>query len=302
MNFILSVGRRTLLALVSVLLCISSLLSAAGEPARSKPIVLVSIGPHKTFVESIAGDTVTVSTIVPKGANSHTYEPTPKQTNTFMNADIWFRIGEPFEPKLVNLLKAHRPGLRMVNMRDGVQMIQFDPAKPHSHRCCYNDFEDIHIWLSPKEAKVQAKTIAQALTAAYPQNRTLYQNNLEKFLKQLDDLDREIKEIMAKGDAKVILVSHPAYAYFARDYGLEQLSVEFEGKDPTVQQLTQLINQAKADHIGKVFIQPQHSKKGAVLIAKQLNATVVVLDPYAEDYFESMLLTAHEFSTSAATE
>lgn len=274
----------------------------AVEAADAKPVVLVSIAPYKTFIEKIADDTVSVSTVVPIGANSHTYEPTPKQTSALMNADVWFRIGEQFEPKLAKLLEAHRPQMKMVNMRRGVKMIQFDTAEKQAHRCCYNDFEDIHIWLSPREVEVQAKTIEETLSALYPQHAELYRKRLEIFIEELKALDHEIIEIMAKSPVKVILVSHPAYAYFARDYGLKQLSVEFEGKDPTMQQLTKLLDQAREAHISKVFIQPQHSNKGAVLIAQQLNAKVVTLDPYAEDYFENMLKTAREFATSKKSE
>lgn len=283
---------------VSAIFFFALALFSAFSFADDQPTVLVSIAPHQAFVEKIAGDTVQVSTVVPVGANSHTYEPTPKQTNTFMNADVWFRLGEPFEPKLAQLLKRHRPQMQMVNMREGVNMIEFDPSEIHHAHCCYSDFQDIHIWLSPREAKVQAETIARTLSILYPQHAELYQKRLQAFLEELDALDREITALMKNSGVKVVLVSHPAYAYFARDYGIQQLSVEFEGKDPTVQQLTQLINRARAAHLSKVFVQPQNSNKGAILIAKQLNASVVTLDPYAKDYVDNLRLTAREFASS----
>lgn len=87
---------------------------------------------------------------------------------------------------------------------------------------------------------------------------------------------------------RTILVSHPAYAYFCRDYNLTQLSIEFEGKDPMPQQLTKILETARDLKVKKIFIQPQFQNKGAKLIAKELDAELITLDPYSEDYFEMM--------------
>ena len=92
------------------------------------------------------------------------------------------------------------------------------------------------------------------------------------------------------------MVSHPAYAYFCRDYNLTQLSIEFEGKDPTPFQLTAILNKARDAHIKKIFIQAQYNSKGARLFAKELGAEVVMLGPYAEDYIHSMLEIARRFA------
>jgi zinc transport system substrate-binding protein len=177
-------------------------------------------------------------------------------------------------------------------------MISFDKEhEGHHHACCYSDFEDIHIWLSVREAKAQAINIAKALQRHYPQNAALYEKNLQKFLEDLDDTDKQMTEMFKEGP-KVIMVSHPAYGYLARDYNFALLSVEFEGKDPTPKQLTEVLNRAKEEHIQKVFVQPQHSSKGARLIAQKLGAEVVDLDPLSEDYLNNMLKIAKEFASS----
>lgn len=257
------------------------------------PHVLVSVAPHKFFVEKIAGDTVSIGLMVPAGASSHTYEPTPKQTLAASKADIWFTIGETFEARAGRSLVAHNPNLNLVDLRQGVDMITADPLSGAC--CCHANCQDLHIWLSARQGQIQARTIAETLVNRYPQHAERYQRALEVFIKELQELDAQITNILKPLKNRTILVSHPAYAYFCRDYDLEQLSIEFEGKDPTPLQLTNVLNKARAAHTKKVYIQAQYNSKGAKLIAKELGADVVMLDPYSEDYINTMLKIAKQF-------
>jgi len=251
------------------------------------PTVLVSIGPYRLFVQKIAGDTVESILMVPAGASTHTYEPTPKQMIAAGRADIWFTIGESFEARALKALQAHNPNMQDIDLRQGVSMITVAPGSG-ACSCCHAHGQDPHIWLSARQDKIQVKTIADALAKRYPENAALYQKNLEVLLQELDTLDAELTAMLKPVQQRTILVSHPAYAYFCRDYDFKQLSIEFEGKDPTPLQLTRTLNEARADHITKVFVQPQYSSKGARLFANELNARVIVLDPYSEDFFASM--------------
>lgn len=255
--------------------------------ATAAPAVLVSIGPYKLFIEKIAGDTVEPILMVPAGASTHTYEPTPKQMIVASRADIWFTIGESFEARALQALQAHNPKMAAVDLRQGVSMINVSPGSGGCS-CCHAHGQDPHIWLSARQDKIQVKTIADALSRRYPENAEYYQKNLEGLLEELDKLDADIVSILKPVQQRTILVSHPAYAYFCRDYGLKQLSIEFEGKDPTPLQLTRVLNEARAEHINKVFVQLQYSSKGARLFANELGAKVIVLDPYSEDFFSSM--------------
>ncbi len=261
--------------------------------------IVVSIAPYKYFVDAIAGDTVKVGLLVPPGASFHTFEPTPKQVLQAGNADIWFRVGESFETKALPALQAHNPHLRIVDLRHGVDLITVDEAGHHG--CCHVGGADLHIWLSPKQAKIQAKAIAEALIAAYPEHKELYQKRLESLLKDLDDLDKEIAETLKPLKNRTMMVSHSAYAYFGRDYHLKQLPIEFEGRDPSPKQLNATLNEARKDHIKVIFIQPQYSSKGAALIAKELGAQLVILDPYSEDYFAAMRDIAQRIASQDST-
>lgn len=256
--------------------------------------VLVSVAPYKFFVDKIAGDTVKVGVMVPAGASIHTYEPSPREILTASTADAWFFIGEAFEAKAMQALKTHHPDMALVDLKEGVDLI-------HGQCKHCSKGADLHIWLSPKEAKTQANLIAKALIQLYPENKSLYENNLKAFLEDLTRLDQQISALLKPLKNRTFLVSHPAYGYLCRDYGLNQLSVEFEGKDPTPQQLTKLLALAKKDKIHTVFIQRQYNNKGARLIAEHLGAKVVNLDPYTDNYFEGMLYIAQQIAAQEKT-
>ena len=265
------------------------------DPNSHIDTVLVSVAPYKFFVEKIAGDTVNVLLMVPAGASAHTYEPTPKQMIKASRADLWFTIGESFEDRVIKAIQNYNPNLITVDLRKGVKLISSND-KDSSHHCSNPNCQDLHIWLSPRQSKIQAQHIADALGALYPQHEVQYQTSLKAFLQELDALDLDIQKILKPLQNRVILVSHPAYAYFCRDYDLKQLSIEFEGKDPMPQQLTKLLNTVRKDHIKTVFIQPQYSGKGARLIAEKIGANIVTLDPYSEDYLNSMRQIAKSFA------
>lgn len=267
--------------------------SFAGD--LSSHLILVSVAPHKFFVEKIAGSTVKVGLMVPAGASAHTYEPTPKQMLMATNADLWFYVGEGFEPKVRAALKSYNPRMQFVDMRHNVDLITYSNGHQGCAHCKEEGY-DLHYWLSPLQAQIQAKTIADALSALYPENAEFYKKNLSKFKEELTGLDQEIRQILAKPHNPMVMVSHPAYAYFCRDYGCHQLSIEFEGKDPTPQQLTKVIQEARLNQIKTIFVQVQYSSKGAKLIASHIGAKVVDLNPYAEDFFKSLIEIAKAFA------
>jgi zinc transport system substrate-binding protein len=272
----------------------SNLTAEIQDDARSH-YVLVSVAPHKFFVEAIAGDTIKAGLLVPAGTSFHTFEPTPKQMLAACSADLWFRIGESFETRVMQVLQSHCPRMQIVDLREGLDLIR-DPQHACRECCTSEASADLHIWLSPPLAKIQAERIAKALTELYPEHRQEYQQRLQTLLQELNTLDLHIKTELQPLKNRTIMVSHPAYAYFAKTYGLTQLPIEFEGRDPSPRQLTETLNKARSAKIKTVFIQPQHSSKGARLIAEELNAKVVTLDPYAENYFVMMNEIAKSFA------
>ncbi len=257
--------------------------------------VVVSISPYKYFVDAIAGNTVKVHLLVPSGTSFHDYEPTPKQMANAANSDIWFRIGETFETHAVASLKGHNPRMRVVDLRDGIDLITLssEGACPH----CIHSGADLHIWLSPKQTKTQVKAIAKALIDTYPEHTTQYQMRRDEILSDLDSIDREIADTLRPVRNRTIMVAHPAYAYFTRDYGLQQLPIEYEGKDPSPRQLDRILREAHQKQVKTIFVQKEYGSKGAYLIADQLGAKIETLAPYTgDDYFNSLRNIANKIA------
>lgn len=282
---------RSFCFLIFAFSCQSFFLTAA-EP--TVPCILVSVAPHKFFVEKIAKDTVEVYLMVPAGASSHTYEPTPRQMITASKGQIWFCIGETFEKRAIQALKSYHPDLEIIDMKQNLDLISTDPA--HGHRGCCPGNVDLHFWLSARQAQIQAQTIANALIKAYPQHAAFYRTNLQTFQQELQHLDQEIQALLAPLKTRHILVSHPAYGYFCRDYALNQHAIEVEGKDPTPQQMTKLLQFVRQLQLHTIFIQMQYNNKAAKLVAETIGAKLIVLDPYSEHYLTSMLEIAHAFA------
>ena len=261
---------------------------------HAAPLVLVSVAPHKFFVEKIAGDTVQVQLMVPAGASAHTYEPTPRQMFSASQAAIWFCTGESFETRAVQALRSHQPKLQIIDLKKNLNLIEHNCT----HHCCPGNV-DLHFWLSARLAAQQAVTITEALSSLLPENTLLYQKRLTAFQDELSALDQKITTILAPLLQRHVLVSHPAYAYFCRDYNLVQHAIEIEGKDPAPQQMTALLTRMRPLHLKFIFVQPQYPHKAASLVAHQLGAELITLNPYAEDFTASMLEIAHAFARAS---
>lgn len=249
-----------------------------------KPKVLVSIAPQKYLVDQIAQGKIDVIVLVPPGASPHSYEPSLRQMMDACKAKQWFRIGESFEVRAKAVLAAY---MDVFDLREGIPLLTL--------HCCSHDLDahDSHIWLSPKLLKVQAHTIKNALVKLIPEEITFFENNLKQLEEKLDLLDLDIQKKLEPVACRTILVSHPAFGYFCKDYGLKQLSIEMEGKDPTPKQITDLLQEARKEKISTVFVQPQYSKKGAHRIAEELNASLQEVDPYQEDVIANLCTISH---------
>lgn len=158
---------------------------------------------------------------------------------------------------------------------------------------------DPHVWLSPPLVMQQARNILDALVAADPEGRSYYATRYREFLSEIVELDLDLMEKFAAPDAKgQFMVYHPSWGYFADAYGLTQIPVELEGKEPKSGQLQGLIERAREDGVQVVFVQPQFSKRSAEIIAKAIDGEVVEVDPLAENWAENLRSVADHFASA----
>ena len=267
--------------------------------------VTVSILPQKYFVKKIGGDLVTVSVMVLPGFSPATYEPKPAQLKDLHVSKVYFAIGVPFEHSWLERFKRINPNMTVAHTDRGIKkrhMVAHDhEAREGVHgreekNPMRKNYPDPHIWLSPPLVKSQARVIAESLIQADPKNRDVYERNLSLFLEELDRLDKKIREILKPdGKQKAFLVFHPTWGYFADHYGLKQIPIEAEGKEPGPAYLAEIIRYARNNGVRAIFVQPQFSTKTARVVAGETGARVVIADPLAEDWEKNLLVVAKKF-------
>jgi zinc transport system substrate-binding protein len=263
------------------------LLGSVKALAGKKLAVFVSIAPQKYFVQQIGQEGVSVQVMVPPGASPATYEPKPRQMAALSKTPIYFAIGVPFEKNWLKKIAAANPNMRVVHTDHGIQKIPMTAhrheAEPHPETDLHSE-PDPHIWLSPTLVMIQARTIRDALQEIDPTHHSGYDTNYKAFIASLADLDTELRNTFSGQQGLQFMVFHPSWGYFAHTYGLKQVAVEIEGKDPKPAQLKKLIEHAKENEIKIIFVQPQFSSKSAKLVAKEIGGQVAVADPLAQDW------------------
>ncbi|MBM9604010.1 zinc ABC transporter substrate-binding protein [Desulfopila inferna] len=293
---------------LSIISCLFVIFPATSGAAETMPDqVFVSILPQKFFVEQIGGDTVDVQVMVQPGANPATYEPKPSQMVMLASSSAYFAIGVPFENVWLDKISGTNPAIKIIHTDEGIDKIAMDTSHKHEddtggeHKQRHNlarKAQDPHIWLSPTLVKKQAAIIYSALVDLFPDKSSLFQTNYTRFTAELEALHHELQDLLKEHRGKRFMVFHPSWGYFAREYGLEQIAIEIEGKTPKPAQLAELIEYAREHEIKVVFAQQQFSQKSASIIAREIDGEVRVVDPLAENWVANMKKAAHTFSVA----
>jgi zinc transport system substrate-binding protein len=293
--------------------------------AKNKLTVFVSIVPQKYIVHQIAKDLVDVEVMVLPGADPHAYEPKPQQMVAISKAKLYFAIGIEFEKANLSKIVSVNPHIKVVPTDRGIKKMPMAAYHHHDEEGEHHEKSELHkegehrnekaesahhgdhhehggldphIWLSPPLVKIQARTIMNALQEIDPSHRDLYQSNFQQFVSQINRLDSELKTIFAGKKGLQFMVFHPSWGYFAKAYGLKQVPVQIEGRDPKPAQLKELIEHAREKNIKVIFVQPQFSAKSAKLVAKEINGEVAFVDPLAENWSANLREVANKFKSA----
>lgn len=295
-------------ALFFLFLSLISLSSACerdrADDGSEKLTVAVSIAPQAWLVEQLAGANANIITLVRPGESPATYQPSDAQISAVMKASLYFRIGVPFEsgPWFEAIRTSQR--CRVIDTRRGITLRAMD-ARGHEHEDAppgapedaRDDVEhahglDPHIWLSPPLLKTQARTMTEALSELAPARTDEFQRRLAQLERKLDELDASLRRSLQPVRGRSFLVFHPAWGYFADAYGLKQVAIEIEGKEPADHELTALQKLAREEGIVVVFVQPQISGNAAKAIAGAIGGRLETLDPLAADVEGNLLRAA----------
>lgn len=310
---------------LGIVLVLAALVTAgcaqdAGVATSEALTVTVSIVPQQYFVERIGGDRVTVNVMVEPGSSPATYEPKPEQLKALDQAAAYFSIGVPFETVWLDRIAEANPDMVMV---DTIADIERMPMASHHHHDedeeghadddhsegeAEGDHEDDdhsedeaglpdpHVWVSPALVKVQAQVIYEALAALDPESEAAYRANLDAFIADIEALEGDIQATLAALESSKFIVFHPAWGYFAHDFGLEQVPIEVGGQEPSAQELAALIEEAQEENIRVIFAQPEFSTSDAETIAREIGGEVLLISPLAPDWLANMRQVAETFA------
>lgn len=255
--------------------------------------VFVSILPQQYIVERIGGDQVNVNVMVKPGQSPETFEPSPKMMSLYSKSDVYFTIGLPFEQVWID---------RVASLNDNILIVPTQPASSDAliidldsndislkeQTSEHHHIQDPHTWLSPLLFLKQCKIILHELELLSPENKVKFNNNYKKLVNEVNVINEYIIRLFKHNNKHNFITFHPAFSYFARQYGLTQIAIEIDGKEPSAKQIAQVINRIKHENVNYILIEKQFNRVIPETIARSVGAQLLVLDPLALDYLVNM--------------
>ena len=260
--------------------CKSNQQKAGMAESNAKPTVTVTIPPYKYFVEKIAGDKVDVNVMVSNGNNPETYEPNAQQMMELSNSALYLKVGSiGFEQTWMKKLQDNAPDMKMIDTSVGIK-----PAQTPGGNI------DPHVWMSCKNARIISSNIFKALCQLEPENKTFFQKNYQQLLSSIDRQDSIIRKSFKDNPEMVrkFVIYHPILTYFARDYQLEQLAIEEEGREPSAAQLKSLIERARKQKIRYCLIQAEFANRNTTTFIKESQTKAMDINPLQADWANAM--------------
>lgn len=269
------------------LVALTTLLLACRTQRTTEPTeIVVTIAPLKYIVEQITGDDFQVGVLVPTGASPETFEPTPKQIITLGEAELVFSTGLiGFENALTHRIEEQRD---IIHLAHGIELIAGSCSHNHTtHTAEHHHGIDPHIWTSPQELKIMARNAYEAIIQQYPDS-IKYTSAYHLFDHRLDSLDNACRRMCEASDAKAFVVYHPALTYFARAYGIEQIAIEDDGKEPSAKHIANIIASAKSKSVKCLLYQTQYPRSTVEIIARDMGIECREFNPLEEDVVKNI--------------
>lgn len=242
--------------------------------------VTVTISPYKYFVDQIAKGKVDVNVMVSNGNNPETYEPYAQQMMELSKSALYLKVGSiGFEQTWMKKLQDNAPDMKVIDTSVGIK-----PAKTPGGNI------DPHVWMSCSNARIIASNILKALCELEPKNKAFFEKNYQSLLSIIDKRDSTIRESFKKDPDLVrkFVIYHPILTYFARDYQLEQLAIEEEGREPSASQLKSLIERARKEKIKFCLIQAEFANRNTTTFINESHTKPMDINPLQGDWNRAM--------------
>lgn len=272
------------------ILCAVILGSCVGGGRDGRQTVVVSIAPIGWIASSLLDSTVAVSVLVPAGSSPETYEPTVRQVEQLTRASIYLSVGLlDFEHELQGRLSSVAPQLTCVSLADGMDIMEGECSHHQEDGVGHGHGVDPHVWLSPKMMRAMVAKVAELLASKKLNPRELIMSRADSLITLIDSLDGYISSRTASLKDRTFAIVHPSLSYFARDYGLRQIAVEIDGKDPSAMTIRGLVDTLRAHDIRQIFYSVQNSATSAEVIAAEIGGRLSEYDPLNGEWLQGMI-------------
>lgn len=272
------------------------LVSCINDTKQTEPTLTVTIEPLRYFTEAIVGDHFKVVSMVPDGTSPETYDPTPQQLVALSKSTAYLQIGHiGFEQSWIQKLKDNTPNLAFYDTSKGIDLIYASCGHNHKHGNHYHNGIEPHTWNSTKNAGIIAENIYKAVSEIDKENAIYYKHRLDSLNNIIEETNTEVQKWLNHAD-QTFMIYHPALTYFARDYGLKQISIEEAGKEPSPSHLQELIRTCKQNDTKIIFVQREFDMHNAQMIAKEIGVEVVPINPLNYHWKEEMIQIAKALS------
>lgn len=261
----------------------------------AKHVIAVSIEPQRQILESLAGDEYEIISILSKGANPETFEPSMSQRAATAKSVAFISMGAfPFETAIAESLTE---GQKYFDSSDGIEKIYGTHSHHHADGDHGHDGDpDPHVWSSTRNARVMASNMTAALIELNPANKSVYVSRLDSLDCIIGAIDDSITSRIEKSGCRAFAIWHPSLSYFARDYGLRQISVGQESKEISPRRLREIIDDARTDSVRVFFFQKEFDSRQATGINSRIGSRLIVIDPLAYDWMSQLSHIADELS------
>ncbi len=255
---------------------------------NNKQIITVSILPQKTFIEKIAGNDFEINVLLPPGASPATFTLLPSQLVNIARSEIWFRVGHVgFEYSWKEKIEQANRQMKVIDLSKGLDLISATSITSTETKT--EKGINPHIWMSPPLVKQMARRIADELSVLNTEKSTVYNENYLKFASEIDQLDDKIRSALENYHGHEFIMFHPSLSYFAREYGLNEYSLEPGGKEPTPQRMAELVKLAKKEDIRVIYIQSDLDREQARVFAEEIDGEIVEMWPLNPAWEENLM-------------
>ncbi len=285
--------------------------SHVDSETEERPVIAVTYPQQAMLLRDLAGDDFEIITLLPPGSDPETYEPSMSTMKALSKADILFTMGTPgFEKAVERGVKTNFPNLEVIDSSVGIERLTHTHDGDHSHHHDHGDGKDDngchgeengdpHLLTSILNARVMASNMANGLGKKYPEMNGKYSLRLAHLDSTLKVADDSLRSILSVGAAPFV-VMHPSLSYFAHDYGLTQLSLEEEGKEPSPRQYAETMKRISTAKPRVVVFERTHSSPQIEAMAKSMSIPTLTVDLNSEEWIENLYLIANAIKNQSS--